>query len=49
MGINRKTVAKYRILKPTQEEASDVLSGKEEQMRFKQKVKEQKEQTPKKV
>ena len=50
MGINRKTVAKYRILKPTQEQASDVLSGKEEEMRFKQKVKEEKEkQPPKKV
>lgn len=40
MGINRKTVAKYRILRPTQEQACDVLSGKEEQMLFKQKVKE---------
>ena len=31
MGINRKTVAKYRAA--TQQEASDVLSGKEEQMK----------------
>lgn len=32
MGINRKTVAKYRA--PVQQEASDVLSGKEEAMLF---------------
>lgn len=36
MGINRKTVAKYRAA--TQQEASDVLSGKEEQMRLKKKL-----------
>jgi predicted DNA-binding protein YlxM (UPF0122 family) len=35
MGINRKTVAKYRAV--TQQEASDVLSGKEEQMRLNKK------------
>lgn len=35
MGINRKTVAKYRAA--TQQEASDVLSGKEEQMRLNKK------------
>lgn len=39
MGINRKTVAKYRQLKAaTQEQASDVLTGKEEQMRLKKKL-----------
>jgi len=39
MGINRKTVAKYRqITEKTQQEASDLLSGKEEEMRFKQKT-----------
>jgi hypothetical protein len=32
MGINRKTVAKYRA--SVQQEASDVLSGKEEGMLF---------------
>lgn len=38
MGINRKTVAKYRQMKAaTQQQASDLLSGKEEEMRFKQK------------
>jgi len=36
MGINRKTVAKYRAA--TQQEASDVLSGKEEQMRLNKKT-----------
>lgn len=35
MGINRKTVAKYRAA--TQQQASDVLSGKEEQMRLNKK------------
>lgn len=35
MGINRKTVAKYR--QTVQQEASDVLSGKEEQMRLNKK------------
>jgi len=39
MGINRKTVAKYRqITEKTQQEASDLLSGNEERMRFKQKT-----------
>ena len=36
MGINRKTVRKYR--EQTSAEASDVLSGKEEQMRLKKKL-----------
>ena len=35
MGINRKTVAKYRT--QVQQEASDVLSGKEEQIRLNKK------------
>ena len=38
MGINRKTVARYRIKESTQQQASDVLSGKEEQMRLKKKT-----------
>ena len=39
LGINRKTVAKYRnIVDNTKEEAAGVLSGKEEQMWLKQKI-----------
>lgn len=39
MGINRKTVAKYRQLQEkTSAEANDVLSGKEEQMRLTKKL-----------
>lgn len=41
LGINRKTVAKYRVIEPTQEKVSDVLSGKEEQMRKMHKLEEQ--------
>lgn len=42
MGINRKTVAKYRnVVSSTQEQASDVLSWKEEQMRLKHKLGEE--------
>lgn len=38
MGINRKTVAKYRKMKESiQQEATDLLSGKEEQMRLNKK------------
>ena len=40
LGLNRKTVAKNR--ENTQQEAMNVLSGKEEQMWLKQKLKEQK-------
>jgi len=47
LGINRKTVAKYRAT--VQKEASDVLSGKEEQMRAKQKMKELSKQDKKKL
>jgi hypothetical protein len=45
MGINRKTVAKYR--EKTSVEASDVLSGKEEEMLFRAKAKELKEELSK--
>jgi len=39
LGINRKTVAKYRnIIDNTKEETAGVLSGKEEQMWLKQKI-----------
>lgn len=38
MGINRKTVARYRVKETTQQQAGDVLSGKEEQMRLKKKT-----------
>ena len=42
MGINRKTVAKYRnLVSSAQEQASDVLSWKEEQMRLKHKLGEE--------
>ena len=38
MGLNRKTVSKYRKIKESaQQEAMNALSGKEEEMRFKQK------------
>ena len=38
MGINRKTVSKYRkVIESTQQEASDLLSWKEEQMWFNKK------------
>ena len=47
MWINRKTVAKYRAT--VQKEASNVLSGKEEQMRAKQKLKELSKQDKKKL
>ena len=48
MGINRKTVAKYRNLKEkTSVEASDVLSRKEEEMLFRAKAKELKEELSK--
>lgn len=40
MWINRKTVAKYRILQPIQEQASDVLNGNEERMRLNKKKEE---------
>ena len=41
MGINRKTVAKYRQIRDTaQEEAVNTLSGKEEQMRLTKKKEE---------
>jgi len=39
LWLNRKTVSKYRkVVADTQQQASDVLSGKEEQMRLKQKI-----------
>jgi hypothetical protein len=38
MGINRKTVRKYR--EATQKEASDVLNGNEERMRLNKKKEE---------
>ena len=45
LGINRQTVRKYRdIQKATQQEASDLLSWKEEEMRF---TKKKEEQNPK--
>ena len=46
MGINRKTVRKYRTIQTAQKEASDVLSGNEEQMRLKHKLAEQGEIPP---
>ena len=41
MGINRKTVAKYRIRDTVQKEASDVLTGNEEKMWLKKKTEPQ--------
>lgn len=38
LWLNRKTVRKYRVIETTQKQASDVLSGNEEKMRFKQKT-----------
>ena len=38
LWLNRKTVRKYRIIQSTQEEAANLLSGKEEEMRVKQKI-----------
>ena len=46
MGINRKTVAKYRVTETTQKQASDVLTWKEERMWLKKKL-EQGEVAPK--
>ena len=48
LWLNRKTVRKYRqIQQDTQQQASDVLSGKEEEMRYRHKIGE--EQPPKKA
>ena len=39
LGIDRRTVAKYRQMREeTQQETTDLLSGKEEEMRRKRKV-----------
>lgn len=48
MGINRKTVAKYRnVVNSTQEQVSDVLTWKEEQMWLTKKLQQQGAEPPK--
>lgn len=46
LGVDRHTVSKYRTIKATQQQASNVLNGNEEQMRLTKKLWEQGELFP---